>query len=128
MPHVLTPTQYECARLAATGLPRAEIARRMGVSLHSVSSVLDRAYKRLNIRSRRQIAPLLLECRVGSAKYQPKSRLGVVAGDSVRITGGRYGGHVGTYVRAHNSTQICIQVRGAAILAARKYVEPVKEA
>jgi len=55
----LTPAEEATARLAADGLSNKEIARRTNVSIHTVEVHLSRAYAKLGIRSRSQIAARL---------------------------------------------------------------------
>ncbi len=55
----LTPAEEMTARLAADGLSNKEIARRTNVSIHTVEVHLSRAYAKLGIRSRSQIASKL---------------------------------------------------------------------
>ena len=55
----LTPAEAMTARLAADGLSNKEIARRTNVSIHTVEVHLSRAYAKLGIRSRSQIAARL---------------------------------------------------------------------
>ena len=57
----LTPAEASTARLAADGLSNKEIARRTNVSIHTVEVHLSRAYAKLGIRSRSQIAARLAE-------------------------------------------------------------------
>ena len=52
----LTPRQVAVARLVATGLTNAEVARRLGLSQRTVTTHLDHIYERLQIGSRAALA------------------------------------------------------------------------
>jgi DNA-binding CsgD family transcriptional regulator/tetratricopeptide (TPR) repeat protein len=56
---LLTPREQEIARLAATGLTSAEIARRLVVSVRTVESHLYRAYAKLGVDRREELAAVL---------------------------------------------------------------------
>ncbi len=56
---VLTPRERETALLAAKGLASKEIARRMGVSTRTVDTHLARAYTKLGISGRADLAAAL---------------------------------------------------------------------
>ncbi|MBJ7356528.1 AAA family ATPase [Nocardioides sp.] len=55
----LTPAEETTARLAAEGLSNKQIARRTGVSVGTVEAHLGRAYLKLGVRSRTQLAARL---------------------------------------------------------------------
>jgi RNA polymerase sigma factor (sigma-70 family) len=55
----LTPREHEIARLAATGLPNREIAKRLCLSERTVESHLNRAYGKLGVRGRVDLQNLL---------------------------------------------------------------------
>jgi DNA-binding CsgD family transcriptional regulator/tetratricopeptide (TPR) repeat protein len=57
----LTPTERQIADLAASGLANKEIARTLDLAVHTVEVHLSRAYARLGIRSRAQLAARLAE-------------------------------------------------------------------
>jgi DNA-binding NarL/FixJ family response regulator len=57
----LTPTERQIAELAASGLANKEIARTLDLAVHTVEVHLSRAYARLGIRSRAQLATRLAE-------------------------------------------------------------------
>ena len=58
-PDDLTPTELRIAQLAATGLTNDEIASEVFVSRKTVEANLGRAYRKLEIRSRAQLARAL---------------------------------------------------------------------
>lgn len=58
-PDELTPAELTTARLAAEGLSNKEIARRSAVSINTVEAHLTRAYAKLGVRSRSQLAAVL---------------------------------------------------------------------
>jgi DNA-binding CsgD family transcriptional regulator len=55
----LTPSEQRTSELAAEGLSNKEIAARLVVSVHTVEVHLSRAYRKLGIRSRGQLADAL---------------------------------------------------------------------
>jgi DNA-binding NarL/FixJ family response regulator len=55
----LSPSERDAALLAAEGLSNEEIARRLGVSVAAVKLRLHGTFKKLNIRSRSQLAAML---------------------------------------------------------------------
>lgn len=55
----LSATETETARLAAAGLANKSIARRLGISVSTVEAHLSRAYAKLGVRSRTQLAARL---------------------------------------------------------------------
>jgi DNA-binding CsgD family transcriptional regulator len=57
----LTPSEGRTAELAARGLSNKEIARELVVTVHTVEVHLSRAYAKLGIRSRSQLAARLSE-------------------------------------------------------------------
>jgi DNA-binding CsgD family transcriptional regulator len=58
-PHDLSPTERQIARLAAEGLTNRAIAERAFVSVKTVETNLKRAYRKLGISSRAQLAHAL---------------------------------------------------------------------
>ncbi len=57
----LTPTERQIVALAAEGLANKEIARTLDLAVHTVEVHLSRAYARLGVRSRAQLAARLSE-------------------------------------------------------------------
>ncbi|HEY8583778.1 MAG TPA: helix-turn-helix transcriptional regulator, partial [Capillimicrobium sp.] len=55
----LTPREREVALLAADGLTSREIAERLVVSVRTVDNQLHRVYRKLGVRRRQELAPLL---------------------------------------------------------------------
>jgi DNA-binding CsgD family transcriptional regulator len=125
MAAILTPAQYECARLAATFVPRLEIARRLGLSDRTVNAHLRAAYKRLGVRRRRELAPRLLACEV--RKQQRIGLHGFRRGDPVRIVGGRYVGRVGTWLKQANSHQALVTVGGGTLAITLRFIAAGEE-
>lgn len=120
----LTPRQYEIACMAATQLPRAEIARRLGVSVRTIDGALDRAYHALGIHTRRDLAIALQHVTVRPCEPGgQKSRLGFVRGEPVRITGGRFAGRTGEYAGGENSEQIRVRIGGGVFALRTRYIE-----
>jgi DNA-binding CsgD family transcriptional regulator len=58
-PGALTPTEHDVVKLAAAGLTNKEIARRLSIAVHTVEVHLSRAYLKLGVRSRSQLAARL---------------------------------------------------------------------
>jgi DNA-binding CsgD family transcriptional regulator len=56
----LTPREHEVAVLAAHGLTSGEIADRLVVSVRTVDNTLPRAYRKLGIARRAQLAGILI--------------------------------------------------------------------
>jgi DNA-binding CsgD family transcriptional regulator len=52
----LTPSEAEVARLAASGLKNREVAAQLGISTKTVEAHLARAYAKLGVQSRAQLA------------------------------------------------------------------------
>ncbi|WP_341359865.1 helix-turn-helix transcriptional regulator [Georgenia sp. M64] len=61
---LLTPREQVVAELVAGGLPNGAIARRLGLSVRTVTSHLDHVYARLGIHSRASLAALVTELRL----------------------------------------------------------------
>jgi DNA-binding NarL/FixJ family response regulator len=57
----LTPSEQRVVELAAKGLSNKEIAQELVVTLNTVETHLSRAYSKLGIRSRSQLAGVLSE-------------------------------------------------------------------
>jgi pimeloyl-ACP methyl ester carboxylesterase/DNA-binding CsgD family transcriptional regulator len=57
---LLTPAQLRVARLVADGLGNGEIAARLGISRHTVESHLKQIFQRLGLRSRVELARVIL--------------------------------------------------------------------
>lgn len=120
----VTPREHEYARLAATLLPRREIARRLNVSVGTVNTTLRHVYEKLGVHSRRELAPLIPTLHVERIKTGGRvSSLGLKPGDAVRVTGGRFAGCAGTYVSWHNGMTVRIQIGGGRFSITRRYVE-----
>lgn len=64
----LTPGQARVAALALEGLHDEEIAARLGLSRHTVSNQLRRAYTRLGVSSRSELSAHLREARAAARK------------------------------------------------------------
>jgi DNA-binding NarL/FixJ family response regulator len=73
-PHGLTPTQERVARLAAVGRTDREIARELGLSPKTVEHHLSRIYRRLEVRSRTELAARLATGRTSRASARGDSR------------------------------------------------------
>jgi DNA-binding CsgD family transcriptional regulator len=58
-PGALTPTEHDVVQLAAHGLTNKEIARQLSLAVHTVEVHLSRAYGKLGVRSRSQLAAQL---------------------------------------------------------------------
>jgi DNA-binding CsgD family transcriptional regulator len=61
LPGLLTPTENRVARSAATGRTNQEIADALFLSVRTVESHLSRAYAKLGVRSRTELAAALEE-------------------------------------------------------------------
>jgi len=126
--HVLTPLQYDVCRLEAVGLPRDEIARRLGTGKPTVAALVCRIRRRLGVRTRRELAAALLDCVAQEWDYNGRvTAEGLHIGDAVRITGGYFVGRTGVYAGAANSTQLRIQINGGTFALARKYIERINQ-
>jgi DNA-binding CsgD family transcriptional regulator len=55
----LTPGELRIARLAAAGLPNKDIAQRLFLTVKTVEMTLGRAYRKLDIQSRRELPAAL---------------------------------------------------------------------
>jgi DNA-binding NarL/FixJ family response regulator len=55
----LTSRQRDVARLAAQGIANRDIAERLGVSVRTIESHLEQAYRKLGARDRHELAGLL---------------------------------------------------------------------
>ena len=54
-PSTLSPRQLECVRLLAEGCTSTTIARRLGLSVHTVNQYIADACLRLRVRNRTQL-------------------------------------------------------------------------
>ena len=52
---LLTPRERQVAMLVASGLRRREVAEKVGISTNTVATLLSRAYRKLNVRSRKAL-------------------------------------------------------------------------
>lgn len=52
---LLTPRERQVATLAAAGIRRREVAEKVGISIHTVATLLQRAYRKLDVRSRKAL-------------------------------------------------------------------------
>jgi DNA-binding NarL/FixJ family response regulator len=57
----LTPQELQVATLAAAGLSNKQAAARLFLSVKTIDAHLHRAYRKLGIRSRAELAPILAE-------------------------------------------------------------------
>ena len=57
----LTPQELQVATLAAAGLSNKEAAARLFLSVKTIEAHLHRTYRKLGVRSRAELAPLLAE-------------------------------------------------------------------
>jgi len=57
--HSLSRRERDVAELAVTGLSSREIAARLGVSVRTVDNLLQRAYQKLGVRGRSELAARL---------------------------------------------------------------------
>jgi DNA-binding CsgD family transcriptional regulator len=64
---LLTAREREVATLAVTGVPSRQIAGRLGLSVRTVDNYLGRAYAKLGISGRTELATLLNRTAVGAA-------------------------------------------------------------
>jgi DNA-binding NarL/FixJ family response regulator len=55
----LTPQELQVATLAAAGLSNKEAATRLFLSVKTIEAHLHRTYRKLGVRSRAELAPLL---------------------------------------------------------------------
>jgi DNA-binding NarL/FixJ family response regulator len=63
----LTPRQRDVARLAAQGIANRAIAERLGVSVRTIESHLEQAYRKLGAKDRHELAGLLAPDRYASS-------------------------------------------------------------
>ena len=61
----LSPQELQVARAAARGLNNREIAGRLFISRKTVEAHLSRTYRKMNVRSRTELARLLLSAGIG---------------------------------------------------------------
>ena len=62
----LSPQEVQVARAAARGLNNLEIAGQLFISRKTVEAHLSRTYRKLNVRSRTELARLLLSAGIGN--------------------------------------------------------------
>lgn len=123
--NTITEAQFRVARLAAAGLPRHEIAARLGVQPTTVDQHRAAAMRRLGVGDRRQLARALLDVNVG-AQWR-SNRFGWRPGQQFRLTGGRYAGRTATFVRLCNTDQVLVQIGGGTFAVRCKFLEAVCE-
>ena len=70
----LAPTQEQVAALAAAGRTNREIAEALGLAVKTVERHLARVYRKLEIRSRSELAARLAEAPVVLADHEPVAR------------------------------------------------------
>lgn len=119
----ITPRQHEIGRLAASGIPRSEIARRLGVTINTVHTILLRLFRRFGIESRRELAAHLLRCEVRDWNGGGRaSSHGFREGDRLTVIGGRFAGRECVYVRAANSDQVRVRIGGGTFALRVKHL------
>jgi DNA-binding CsgD family transcriptional regulator len=64
----LTPSERRIAELVAGGRTNREVAAELFVTVHTVEKALTRAYRKLGVRSRTELAPTLAELRISPGK------------------------------------------------------------
>ncbi len=67
-PDELTPSERRIAELVAGGRTNREVAAELFVTVHTVEKALTRAYRKLGVRSRTELAPTLAELRISRGK------------------------------------------------------------
>ena len=117
---MLTPRQYDAARLIAAGVQRAEAARRLGVTCSTIDQHIRSASRRLGVEGRRELAAALLTCEV--AKRPHPSRTGLVRGQAVRIVGGRYAGRDAIYLKLANRYQALVAIGAGQVAVTARFV------
>lgn len=125
---MLSPLQFEIARMEASGLPRLEIVRRSGATPETVCNLLYRIRVRLGVpaRDRRALAAALLEVDVirrGGQSRPVSARYGIRRGHPVRIVAGRYAGRSGQWAGAHSDGRVRVAINGALVHLMAQYVE-----
>jgi DNA-binding CsgD family transcriptional regulator len=55
MPAWRAPLAMEAPMLVASGMRRSEIAAKIGISVNTVATLLARAYRKLDVRSRKSL-------------------------------------------------------------------------
>jgi DNA-binding CsgD family transcriptional regulator len=126
---ILTPLQFEIARLHASGLPMREVAKRAGTTYGSVRACLPKIRDRLGARTRPAIARALqdAEARPRGAMTRP-ARSGFRPGDTVRFVSGPNKGREGIYLRTVNNDQWYVRINGARIAVVAKHIQPKEQA
>ena len=84
-PDALTPAESRIASLAADALSGKEVGQRLNVSIHTVETHLQHVYRKLGIRSQRELMRLAAEGRLSAAAARGKSA--AQAGRSADRTG-----------------------------------------
>lgn len=67
-PDELTPSERRIAELVAGGRTNREVAAELFVTVHTVEKALTRAYRKLDVRSRTELAATLAELRISPGK------------------------------------------------------------
>jgi DNA-binding CsgD family transcriptional regulator len=67
-PDELTPSERQIAELVARGRTNREVAAELFVTVHTVEKALTRAYRKLGVRSRAELAGTLAELRISPGK------------------------------------------------------------
>jgi DNA-binding CsgD family transcriptional regulator len=67
-PEELTPSERRIAELVARGRTNREVAAELFVTVHTVEKALTRAYRKLGVRSRTELARTLAELRISPRK------------------------------------------------------------
>jgi DNA-binding CsgD family transcriptional regulator len=129
MTTILTTQQHDLARLYASGLRHPEIARRLGKSTNAVAVNLMYLRRKLGVRTAREIAIVLQDCEVREWDHRGNvGASGLRYGDPVRITGGRFAGREGTYIRTHSDRLWYVQINGGTFALTSKYIQPKEQA
>lgn len=119
----LAPMQHKVAGMFAAGLTRHEVARRLGLVVSTVDRHWLKVRRRLGVDTRREVAALLPDAEIRF--YRHPGRTGLAYGDRVRVTGGRYAGRVGAFVRISNGEQAYVEIGRAQCVLRIKHMERI---